>query len=174
MTATTETDALELGRGLPGWTLRALIAMVAGVIVAVLAVNGIAGAALVLVGIAALLSAGMPASPAPTLMIVLVAMAVVALGADPFRPHVLVLVPLVHLLHVGCAIAGLLPARSRVHLTALRVPAMRFAAIQAGVFALAGTMALVPAGRASAVLELIALVGVALAVPLVWLLVRPH
>jgi hypothetical protein len=171
----THDDALELGAGLPGWTARAFVAVVVSAIIAVLAVAGLGGVAIVLLGIAGVVAVIMPASPAPALILVLVAMSVVALGGDPFAAHVLILVPLVHLLHVSCAIAGLLPADARVHLAALRAPALRFAGIQAGVFALAGLMALVPPGSRPGALEFAALLGVAaIALLIVWLLRRPQ
>jgi hypothetical protein len=154
-------DALELGRGVPGWVARVVITVVAGGIVAVLAAGGIAGAVLGLVCLAVVLSIAMPASPAPTLVLVLVALSVAVIGSDPFTGPVLVLVPLVHLFHVSCSISGVLPLRARVHLAALRIPAVRFGSIQAGVFALAGLLALVPAGRPSAPLEVAAIGGVA-------------
>ncbi|HET9139299.1 hypothetical protein, partial [Actinophytocola sp.] len=76
---------------------------------------------------------------------------------------------------VGCALAGLLPARSRVHLSALRAPALRFVAIQAGVFALAGLMAVVSGIRPPAALEFGAVAGVtAIALLVAWLLHRPQ
>ena len=168
-------DALELGSGVPGWLTRVAVAVVGGAIVAVLAAGGIAGAALGLLGLAAVLSVAMPSSPAPALVLVLVAFSVAVLGSDPFTVHVLVLIPLVHLFHVTCSIAGLLPGRARVHLAALRAPAVRFLAIQAGVFAFAGLLALVPVDRVSAPLEVLAIGGVgAIAVALVWLLNRPQ
>lgn len=152
-------DGLDLGRGLPAWLLRVVIAGAAGGIVAVLAAQGIAGAALILLGAAALISVAVPASPGPTLVIVLVALSVLIVNPDPFSPRVLALVPLVHLLHVSCAIAGALPRVARVHLSALRAPFVRWIAIQAGVFALAGIIALTPSQWRSAPLELAAIVG---------------
>jgi hypothetical protein len=164
-------DALELGRGLPGWMLRVVIAGVVGAIVGLLVAGGIAGAALVLLVLAAVISVVMPASPGPALVVILAAISVVAVGGDPFTARVLVLVPLVHLLHVSCGIAGLLPVRARVHPVALRAAGVRFVAIQAGVFGLVGLMALMPTGRTPAALELAAIVGVAAITPIVlWLL----
>jgi hypothetical protein len=169
-------DALDLGPGLPGWVLRVVIGLVAGVMVAVLVDGGIGGVALILLVFGGAISVLMPASPAPALVIVLVAMSLVAIGGDAFRLEVLVLVPLVHALHVLCGVAGLLPARSRVHLGAFKAPAIRFVAVQAGVFGLAGVLAVLPAGRGVAALELLAILGVAAIAPIVlWLLAhRPQ
>jgi hypothetical protein len=154
-------DAFDIGAGLSGWWLRAVVAGAAGGIVAVLATSGIGGPALVVVGVAGLISVTLPASPAPGLVVTLVALAVLATESGPFSPQVLALIPLVHLLHVGCGIAGLVPASARVHLSALRLPSVRFVGIQAAVFAIAGVMALAPDGRVPPVLEYGAIVGIA-------------
>ncbi len=164
---TQRSDALEVGAGLPAWLLRGVIALAGGALLLVFAKSGIGGPALVVLGIGALMSVVLPASPAPALVLLLIALAVVTLRWDPFSAQVLVTVPLVHLLHVGCAIAGLVPLRSRVHLSALRGPAIRFVAIQAGVFGLVGVLALTPVERPPAVLELGAIVGVAVIAVLV-------
>src|SRR5256885_3810956 len=99
-------DALVLGAGIPGWTLRVGIAAVGTAILAVLAAAGIGGGALVLLGIILLLCVAMPASPGPALAVVLVSLSVLATGTGPLSAEVLALVPLVHLLHVSCAIVG--------------------------------------------------------------------
>ena len=161
-----------VSRGLPGWATRIMVAAAAGGIVAVLVANGIGGAALGLVALAVLLSVAMPSSPAPTLVLVLVGLSVLVLGRDPFAGPVLALIPLVHLFHVSCAIAGTLPAKSRVHLPALRTPALRFVAIQAGVFALAGLLAVAPTGRVPSALEFMAVGGIAVIAVIVWRLVH--
>jgi hypothetical protein len=164
---TARSDALEVGAGLPGWLLRAVIAVAGGGVVVVVGESGIGGPALVLLGIGALMSVVLPASPAPALVLLLVALAVVAVGLEPFDGEVLLLVPLVHLLHVSCGIAGLVPLRSRLHLGALKAPAVRFVAIQAGVFALVGVLALTPVEHPPALLELAAIIGVAVMAVLV-------
>lgn len=163
---------IELGAGVPAVTLRGLIALAAGGIVLVLANYGIGGPALILIALAGLMSASVPASPAPALVVLLVAVSVVAIGGNPVGPHVLLLVPLVHLLHVTCALAGLVPFRARIRPSALRAPAIRFVAIQAGVFALAGVIAIAPTGRTPAVLEMIAIGGIAAIAVLLWRLMH--
>jgi hypothetical protein len=157
----TTSDAFDIGAGLPGWLLRGVVALSGGGIVLVLETSGIGGPALVVAGIAALLSVALPASPAPSLMVLLVALAVLATEAGPFSAQVLLLIPLVHLMHTSCGIAGLVPISARVHLAALRAPAVRFVGIQAAVFAIAGVMALAPARRVPPVLEYGAIVGIA-------------
>jgi len=165
-------STIELGAGISTVWLRGLIALSGAAIMMVLATNGLGGPALVLVGIAVLMSVGVPASPAPALVLLLVAISAVAIGGSPFAPHVLLLVPLVHLLHVSCALAGLVPMRSRIQRSALRAPAIRFLAIQAGTFALAGVIALAPTGRAPAVLEMVAVGGIAVIAVILWRLMH--
>ncbi|HEU5107704.1 MAG TPA: hypothetical protein VFT95_03930 [Micromonosporaceae bacterium] len=168
-------EAVELARGLPAWVLRAVIAMSVAGIVLMLAAAGIEGVVLILICLTGAGCVAMPSSPAPTLMLLLMGLSVLALGAGGIGGPMLALVPLTHLMHVGCALAGLLPARSRVHLSALRAPALRFVAIQAGVFALAGLMAVVSGIRPPAVLEFGAVAGVtAIALLVAWLLHRPQ
>jgi len=165
-------STIELGAGVSAVALRAVIGLTSAGIVVVLASSGIGAPALVVLGLAALMSVGVPASPAPTLVVLLVAVSVVAIGGNPLAPHVLALVPLVHLLHVSCAIAGLVPPRARLRPSALRAPAIRFVAIQAGVFALAGVIAIAPTGRVPAVLEMVAIGGIAAIAIILWRIVR--
>jgi hypothetical protein len=81
---------------------------------------------------------------------------------DPFSIGVLALLPLVHLVHIGSAVAAVIPGTARVHLAALRPAAVRFAIVQAIVFGLAGVAALVPETVTPAALEFAALIGAAL------------
>jgi hypothetical protein len=52
------------------------------------------------------------------------------------------------------------------------VPAIRFAAIQAGVFALAGVMAVAPTGRVPGLVEMVALGGIAAIAVILWRLIH--
>jgi hypothetical protein len=165
-------STIELGGGVPAIALRAVVGLAAAGIIVVLANGGIGGTVLVLITVAALVSAGTPGSPAPTLVVLLVAMSVVAIGGSPFAPHVLLLVPLVHLLHVSSALAALVPLRARIRASALRAPAIRFVAIQAAVFALAGLLAVAPTGRVPSALEFTAVAGVVVIAVIVWRLVH--
>jgi hypothetical protein len=91
-------------------------------------------------------------------------------AGDPLRPGVLALVVLLHFVHVTSALAALVPLRSRLHLAALRAPARRFAFVQLFVLMIAGALALLPNGRTTPVVEILALgcaAGLALAVMLV-------
>jgi hypothetical protein len=168
---TVSASTIELGAGVPAIALRGVIGLTGAGIILVLAGHGIGGPALILIGLAVLMSMAVPASPAPALLVLLVAVSVVAIGGSPFAPHVLLLVPLVHLVHVSCALAGLMPTRSRVRLSALRAPAIRFVAIQAGVFALAGLMAVAPTGTVPGALEFVAVAGIAAIAIILWRLV---
>ncbi len=153
-----------LERGLPGWVLRAAIAVVGLAVTAILYVEGVTVTPLVMyVGLVGV-TAAIPASAASLLLIAYPAVAIVVLGGEPVRPAVLGLVALVHLAHVLCAYAALIPTRSRIHPAALRPAALRFLAVQAGVLALAAVVLLVPGGRTDEAVEVI---GVLCAVGLV-------
>ncbi|RKT52536.1 hypothetical protein [Saccharothrix australiensis] len=149
--------AVEPGRGRPGWVLRAAIAVVGLAVTAVLHLEGVTLAPLALYVALVGVSAAIPASAAVALLIAYPPVALVFVGGHPLRPGVLALVVLLHLLHVLCAYAALIPVRSRLHLSALRRPALRFLAVQAGVLLLAAVVLLLPDGRTSAVVEVIGL-----------------
>lgn len=162
-------DGLVVGRGIPNWVFRAAILLLGAAIVAPL-LSGATLGALVVLAPAVLAAVYAPDSPAPAAVVIAAALLVALSGTDPLRPEVLVLIPLVHLFHVTCALAGVLPYDGRLHVRALRAPALRFVVVQAAVFALAGLAALLPTGRVPAPVELVALVGLtALALLIVWL-----
>jgi hypothetical protein len=163
-------DALLIARGVPAWTLRVAILVVGTVLVMVPVLEGITFGALVLLLPAMLASVYAPASPAPAGVVVAVAVMVGIAGGDPLRAEVLLLIPLVHLFHVLCGIAGVLPAAGRLHPKALRAPALRFLLVQAIVFLVVLLSAVLPAGRTPVALEVAGLVGLtALALMIVWL-----
>jgi hypothetical protein len=155
------TEGGELGRGLPAVLLRALIAVACLGIIGVLALDHNETAGLLFVAAIAVLTVSLPASPAPALLIVVAAGLVVVNHSEPLSPAALAMIPLAHLVHVLCAIAGMLPLRARVHLAALKRPAVRYLMVQTGVFLIAGIAALVPEGVTPAVLEVLALLSVA-------------
>ncbi|HEY0450741.1 hypothetical protein [Actinophytocola sp.] len=152
-------DAPRLGQGLPAWTLRALVALSGTGVVLIPASEGALWGALFVLGPAILASVYAPASPVPSAVVIGAAVLVALTGDDPLRPAVLAMIPVVHLFHVSCGLAGVLPSRGRVHLRALRGTAVRFVVVQAVVFALAGLAALMPVGPTPAVLEVTALVA---------------
>ncbi|KAA2263268.1 hypothetical protein F0L68_10670 [Solihabitans fulvus] len=151
---------IAVGVGLPGWLLRAAVGLVAAAMVALVSEQGIGGALVVIFALLGAVAVLLPGSPAGTLLIGGVALSAGFVGDDPLRPEVLALIPLVHLLHVGCALAAVLPRDSRVHLAAFRLPARRFLVTQLAVFAIAGVAALVPGGDTSAAVEIAGLLGV--------------
>lgn len=163
-------DALLVGRGVPASVLRVAILVVGVAIVVVPLRAGVTAGTFFVLLPAVLASVYAPASPAPAMVVVMAAILVTMAGGDPLRAEVLVLVPLVHLFHVTCGIAGVLPAAGRVHMSALRMPLLRFLLVQAVMVVLVALAALLPVGRTPPVLEavgLLALTGVALLV--LWL-----
>jgi hypothetical protein len=110
--------------------------------------------------VAAVLTIAVPGSPAALLLIGGVGAALVLADADPLRATVLALIPLVHLLHVGCALGAVIDLRARVHWRVLIAPARRFLLAQAIVFAIIGLVMLLPVGRDTAVVDVAALLAV--------------
>jgi hypothetical protein len=164
-------DALMVGRGVPGLVLRGAIVVIGLAIVLVPLSAGItAGVFAVLVPIV-LASAYAPASPAPAVIVVVAALLVALADGDPLRAEVLVLIPLVHLFHVTCGLAGVFPAAGRVHLRALRAPLVRFLLVQAVMATLVALAAVLPAGRTAPVVEVAGLLGI---VGVALLVVRIH
>ncbi len=147
----------ELRAGLPGWVLRAAITLTCAAVAGVLTAAGVEGPALVLYLLLAVVAAAIPASAAAILLVAYPAGALVFATDGTWWPGVLALVVLLHLVHVLCAYAALVPLRSRVHPEALRAPAKRFVLVQLPVLALAGLVTLLPAGRTDAPVEVIGL-----------------
>lgn len=163
-------DALVVGRGVPAYLLRMVIIVVGAAIVLVTLAEGITTGTFIVLLPAVLVSAYAPASPAPAAVIVVAAVLLALADGDPLRAGVLVMIPLVHLFHVACGLAGVLPASGRVHLRALRSTVVRFLLIQAATAMLVVLVAMLPAARTSPVVEvagLVALAGIALLA--VWL-----
>ncbi|ASO18382.1 hypothetical protein FHR81_002786 [Actinoalloteichus hoggarensis] len=118
------------GLGLPGPLLRLLLAVVAAVVCVVVSSDG-AGPVLTWVLVAsAALTAVLPASASPAVLIVVAVLGVTTNGGDPLRPEVLILMPLLHLTHLLAAVAAVLPWRSRVRPAALRPALLRAAVVQ--------------------------------------------
>ncbi|OLF11050.1 hypothetical protein BLA60_13665 [Actinophytocola xinjiangensis] len=150
---------VPVGRGVSAWWLRVAVAVSGAAILGIpLLERPVVGLA-VLVGLAVAGSVYAPASPAPAAAIVGAAVTVVLSGDDPLRPAVLAMIPAVHLFHVSCGLAGILPVHGRLHLVALRRPALRVLAVQGVTFVLAGVAAVLPTGRVPVVVEVFALVG---------------
>jgi hypothetical protein len=163
-------DALVVGRGFPALVLRGVILVVGLAIVVVPYQDGVEVGTLLILLPAVLASVYAPASPAPAGVVVVAAVLAALAGGDPLRPEILILIPLVHLFHVACGLAGAVPASGRVHLAALRTPGLRFLLVQ-GVMAVVVLLAAwLPTGRVDPVLEGTALVGLAgVALLVLWL-----
>jgi hypothetical protein len=170
--AVTKAGALVVGRGMPAAVLRLAILVVGAAIVLVPLREGTTTGTLVILLPAVLASVYAPASPAPAGVVISVAVLVALVDLGPLRAEVLVLIPLVHLFHVVCGLAGVLPASGRVHLRALRAPALRFLLVQAVMAVVVVLVALLPAGRTPPLLEVVGLVGLAGIAALVLVLQR--
>jgi hypothetical protein len=163
-------DALVVGRGMPAFALRVAIFVVGIAIMVVHLREGVTVGTFVVLLPAVLASVYAPASPAPAGVVVVTAVIAAVAGDDPLRTEVLVLIPLVHLFHILCGLAGAVPAAGRVHLRALRAPALRFLLVQAFMAAVVLVVTLLPAVRAVPLFEAVALVGLAVvALVIVWL-----
>jgi hypothetical protein len=163
-------DGLVLGRGMPALVLRGVLLVVGIAVLTVPLSEGTTTGTFVILLPAVLASVYAPASPAPAGVVIVAAILAALAGDSPFRPEVLILIPLVHLFHVTCGIAGAIPAAGRVHLRALRAPVLRFLLIQAVMAVLVVLVALLPTGRNAPLLEALALVGLAaVALVVVWL-----
>ncbi len=162
-------DALVVGRGVPAWLLRVVTLAVGGAIVLLPLSEGTTTGTLFVLLPAVLASVYAPASPSPAAVVVVAAVLLALANGDPLRAEVLIMVPLVHLFHVACGIAGVLPASGRVHLRALRTTGLRFVLIQAVTAVVALVVALLPEGRTEPVVEVLALAGLAgVALLVVW------
>jgi hypothetical protein len=151
---------ITLGRGVSAWWLRVAVLLTGAGVLAIPMTEGVNGALAVIVALGVAGSVYAPASPAPALVVLGGAAMLVLADADPLRPVVLAMIPTAHLFHVCCGIAGVLPIRGRLHLRALRRPAVRFLSVQAAVFVLAGVAALLPTDRNPVVVEIAGLVAV--------------
>jgi hypothetical protein len=169
MTRAVPTITIEdCGLALPGGVLRLVVAVASAGIVGVLAVDGAPPLVLAIVGLVATFGVLSPGSAAPAALCGLAAIVstIYANSGDGdidgavLRPTVFLLVFLVHLVHVSCGLAAVVPRGARLHVSALRRPLRRFLLIQAAVFALAGLVAVLPAGRNPAQLEVLAILGI--------------
>lgn len=150
---------MSLGRGVSAGWLRVAIAVTGGVVFLLPVLEDAPIGLAVLVGLALLGSVYAPASAAPAVVVLGAAAMVAMSGEDPLRPAVLVMLPAVHLFHVCCGLAGMVPVRGRLHPGALRRPALRVLVVQGVTFVLVGIAAVLPTGRVSTVVEATALVG---------------
>jgi hypothetical protein len=152
-------EGVVLGHGAPGWVLRLAVALTGALVVGIPATGGAKWGALLILGPAVLVSVYAPASPVPAGVVIGAAVLCALTGDDPLRPAVLAMIPAVHLFHLACSFAGVVPARGRIHPRAFLRPAVRFVVVQVIVFALVGVAALLPVTRIPAWLEVVSLVG---------------
>jgi hypothetical protein len=151
---------VDLGATAPAWTLRLLLAAVAGAICAVLATEGVPPGGLIILGLVGLTVLLAPASPAAAVLGGGTAILLAAYSeGDPVRPAVLACIVLVHLLHVVTGQVAVIPRGARIHPRALRRPALRFLAIQVSVFALVGLAMLLPRTATPTPIEVAALLA---------------
>ena len=170
MTAPVQAGVPRLGRGMPAWSLRVAV-LVAGVfVIAIPTADGALLGTWFIMAPLVVIAIYAPASPAPSGLVIAAAVMVALLGDDPLRPAVLLMIPAVHLFHVTCGLAGLVPVRGRLHVSALLRPALRFVLVEAIVFAFVGVAALLPTDAVPATLEIAALAGlvVVAVIILVW------
>jgi hypothetical protein len=151
----------ELTRGIPGWSLRAVLLAAGLGAVFIQGGNGLELLFLVLMGLLAVLAAVVPASPAAAMLIVAVAAFAGLSSPDPLRPAVLAAIPLLHLVHLAAALAAVVPWDARIHPRALLRPGLRFVVVQAVTFAVAGLLAVLPTSENALPVELAALLGAA-------------
>jgi hypothetical protein len=152
----------SLGRGVPAWTLRLAVAVTGALVIAIPSTEGAMWGALFILSPAILASIYAPASPVPSAVVIGAAVLAALTGDDPLRPTVLAMIPAVHLFHLSCSFAGVVPVSGRLHPRAFVRPALRFLVVQAVVFAFVGVAALLPVREIPAVLEVIALAGMLL------------
>lgn len=167
---------MNLTAGVPAWTLRGVVLCAVVLILISQAAQGVGVFPLAVIALLGVLSVTAPATPAPAFLIVATAVSTVVVSEDAFDVGVLALVPLVHLVHIGCALTAVIPGTARVHLAALRPAAVRFAVVQLSVAGLACVAAVVPETVTPAALETAALLSAAaVAVLAAWLIMkRPH
>ncbi|HEV7646807.1 MAG TPA: hypothetical protein VGP26_01475 [Actinophytocola sp.] len=159
MTAAVHVDTPHLGRGMPAWFLRVAVLLAGAFVVAIPFADGALLGTLFVLCPLAVIAVYAPASPAPSGLVIAAAVMAALTGDDPLRPAVLVMIPAVHLFHVTCGLAGLVPVRGRLHPRALVRPALRFLLVEAIVFAFVGIAALLPATQIPAPIEVAALAG---------------
>jgi hypothetical protein len=165
-----ERGARRVGRGLPAWLLRVAVLVAGAFVIAIPTADGALLGTFFIMAPLVVIAVYAPASPAPSGLVIAAAVMVALLGDDPLRPAVLVMIPAVHLFHVTCGLAGLVPLRGRLHPGALLRPALRFVLVEAIVFAFVGVAALLPTGAVPVSIEIAALAGlvVVAVIILVW------
>src|SRR5690349_11977159 len=117
--------------------MRVAIVLAALPVAFVLYLDSGAVAPLVIVGLLTALSALMPGSAGPALLIGYAAVAMAFGDGHPLRLGVWIMIPALHLIHVTSALAAVVPVKTKIELAALKAPARRFAIVQAISFGVA-------------------------------------
>jgi hypothetical protein len=111
----------------------------------------------VIVAVLTALSALMPGSAGPALLIGYAALAMAFGDGHPLRLGVWIMIPALHLIHVTSALAAVVPVKTKIELAALKAPARRFAIVQVISFGVAAFAAFIPSGPGTGVVELLGL-----------------
>lgn len=114
-------------------------------------------APLVIVAALTALSALMPGSAGPALLIGYAALAMAFGDGHPLRLGVWLMIPALHLIHVTSALAAVVPVKTKIELAALKAPARRFAIVQAISFGVAAFASFIPSGPDIGLVELLGL-----------------
>lgn len=150
---------MKLTAGLPAWTLRAAVLAAVALIVILLLAQGLPAVPAGIISLFGVFSVLAPASHAPALVIIATAVSAVMAGGGALDIGVLVLLPLVHLVHIGSAMTAVIPGTGRIHLAALKPAAIRFVIVQAAVLGLTVVAMIVPESATPLALEAAALIG---------------
>ncbi|MGW4211710.1 hypothetical protein ACWEIJ_27205 [Lentzea sp. NPDC004789] len=137
--------------------MRVAIVLAALPVAFVLYLDSGAVAPLVIVGLLTALSALMPGSAGPALLIGYAAVAMAFGDGHPLRLGVWIMIPALHLIHVTSALAAVVPVKTKIELAALKAPARRFAIVQAISFGVAAFASFIPSGPGIGLVELLGL-----------------
>lgn len=110
-----------------------------------------------IVAVLTVLTALMPASGAPAILIGYAALAMAFADGHPLRLGVLLMIPVLHLIHVTSGLAAVVPVKTKIEPAALKAPARRFAIVQVITFVVAIFAAFVPEGAHIGLAELLGL-----------------
>ena len=112
---------------------------------------------LVIVAALTAVTAVMPGSAGPALLIGYAAFAMAFGDGHPLRLGVLIMIPALHLVHLTSALAAVVPVKTKIEAASLKAPARRFAIVQAISFVVAGFAAFVPSGPDIGLVEVLGL-----------------
>ncbi|MEV6241588.1 hypothetical protein [Lentzea sp. NPDC051838] len=137
--------------------MRLLIVLAAVPVAVILHLESDTAVPLAIVAGLTLLSVLMPGSAGPALLIGYAALAMAFGDGHPLRLGVWLMIPALHLVHVTCGLAAVVPVKTRIELAALKAPARRFAIVQAISFGVAAFASFIPSGPNFGLVELLGL-----------------